>query len=100
MEFLININITWPESLSEERIAEISAAERAMAAELGARGTLVRMWRVPGRRENWGLWRAATPTEMHDVISALPVWPYMEVQIIPLAVHPVDPAAASGEIPD
>jgi muconolactone D-isomerase len=97
MEFLININITWPESLSEERIAEISVAERAMAAELAASGTLVRMWRVPGRRENWGLWRANSATEMHEIISALPVWPYMEVRIIPLADHPVDPARVSDE---
>lgn len=91
MEFLININITWPESLSDEEIQRISDAERAAAAEFASEGTLVRMWRVPGRRENWGLWRADNATTMHEVISSLPVWPFMDVQIIPLAKHPVDP---------
>lgn len=92
MEFLININITWPETLGDDEIQRISVAERQRAAELTEQGALVRMWRVPGRRENWGLWRAGDPTEMHDIISSLPVWPYMEVQVIPLADHPVDPA--------
>ena len=96
MEFLININITWPTQLPDETIQRISDEERQMAANLTDAGHLVRMWRVPGRRENWGLWRAADPTEMHKIISALPVWPYMQVQIIALAEHPVDPGVLNG----
>lgn len=92
MEFLININITWPEGMGDQEIQEISIAERQRAAELTQLGVLVRMWRVPGRRENWGLWRASDATEMHEIISSLPVWPFMQVQVIPLAEHPVDPA--------
>ncbi|GAA1628711.1 muconolactone Delta-isomerase [Leucobacter chromiireducens] len=90
-EFLVNIQIDWPRDLSEETIARVSAEERQMAAELAQAGTLVRMWRVPGRRENWGLWRAADATALHRVISALPVWPYMSVTVHSLAQHPVDP---------
>lgn len=91
MEFLININIIWSENLSESEVEKISVAEREMAAQLVKNGTLVRMWRVPGRRENWGLWKAKDATEIHEIISSLPVWPYMDVRIIPLAKHPVDP---------
>lgn len=90
-EFLVNIQIEWPRDLSEEKIAQLSVDERQMAAELAAAGTLVRMWRVPGRRENWGLWRARDATEMHQIVSELPVWPYMTVSVHPLAQHPVDP---------
>lgn len=91
MEFLINIKITWDEKLSEDTIAKLSVDERNMAAELAKAGNLIRMWRVPGRRENWGLWQADSATQMHEIVSALPVWPYMDVQIIALAEHPVDP---------
>lgn len=90
-EFLVNIKIEWPRDLSEEKIQQISADERAMAAEKASAGHLVRMWRVPGRRENWGLWRAEDATQLHEIISALPVWPYMDVTVHPLAQHPVDP---------
>lgn len=90
-EFLVNIQIDWPVGLSEETIARLSVEERQMAAELAEAGTLVRMWRVPGRRENWGLWRAQDATALHQVISGLPVWPYMTVTVHTLAQHPVDP---------
>lgn len=90
-EFLVNIKIEWPQDLPEETITQLSVEEREMAAERAAQGHLVRMWRVPGRRENWGLWRAADATELHEILSALPVWPYMDLNVQPLAKHPVDP---------
>ncbi|MEW1551231.1 muconolactone Delta-isomerase [Streptomyces tsukubensis] len=91
MEFLVNIRIGWPEGMDPARKEAVSTAERAHAAELAAAGHLVRMWRVPGRTENWGLWRAADPTELHAIISSLPVWPWMDVTVHALAAHPVDP---------
>ncbi|MEU3597750.1 muconolactone Delta-isomerase family protein [Streptomyces sp. NPDC006798] len=94
MEFLVNIRIDWPHDMDPERKEEVSAAERARAAELAAAGHLVRMWRVPGRTENWGLWQAADPTELHAIISGLPVWPWMTVTVHALARHPVDPLPA------
>lgn len=91
-EYLVNIKIEWPRDLTKKTIEELSIAERKMAATLADDGTLVRMWRVPGRRENWGLWRAANATELHSILSALPVWPYMNLTVHSLAKHPVDPA--------
>ena len=91
MEFLINIKINWPASMDPAAKEKISRDERAHAAELAGKGHLVRMWRVAGRRENWGLWRAKDATEMHAIISSLPVWPYMDVSVTALAQHPVDP---------
>ena len=90
-EYLVNIQITWPRDLPEDVIERLSVEERKMAAVRAAEGHLVRMWRVPGRRENWGLWRAANATQLHDILSALPVWPYMTVTVHPLAQHAVDP---------
>ena len=96
MEFLINIQINWPSNLASNEIERLSKAEREMAADLADSGHLMRMWRVPGRRENWGLWRASDPSEMHEIISSLPVWPYMEVKVHALAGHPVDPPLPSA----
>lgn len=90
-EFLVNIKITWPRDLPASEVAQISKDEVEMAANLAMQGHLVRMWRVPGRRENWGLWRAQNATHLHDIISGLPVWPFMEVTVHPLAEHAVDP---------
>jgi muconolactone D-isomerase len=94
MEFLVNIKLKWSEGMSEEAIDRVSREERARAADYAEKGNLVRMWRVPGRFENWGLWRAATTTELHDIISGLPAWPWMDVTVHPLSDHPVDPPIA------
>lgn len=92
MEFLVNIRINLPQDMSEAEHDHLVVTERAMAAERAKSGNLLRMWRVPGRRENWGLWSAKDATELHEILSALPVWPWMDLTVHPLAVHPVDPA--------
>jgi muconolactone D-isomerase len=92
MEFLVNIKFIWPDSITDEKRKDLREKEIKMAGELAKQGHLVRMWRVVGRRENWGLWRAKDATEMHAILSALPIWPYMDIQVMPLAVHPVDPS--------
>lgn len=93
MEFLVNIRIDWGNDKSEAWVREITQAEHAMAADLAERGHLLRMWRVPGRRENWGLWWAEDATELHAILSALPVWPWMDLDVHPLGRHAVDPGA-------
>lgn len=91
MEFLVHIEIEWPEGMTEETREEISRRERERAAELAGEGILRRMWRIPGRRANWGLWEARDASELHDALSSLPVFPWMNIHVEPLAGHPVDP---------
>ncbi|MDN2566396.1 muconolactone Delta-isomerase family protein [Aquibium sp. A9E412] len=97
MEFLVNIRFNWPDTITPEERKRLREEELARAAELTEQGHLVRMWRVIGRRENWGLWRAKDGTEMHAVLSSLPIWPYMDIQVVPLAQHAVDPAPPQVE---
>lgn len=93
MEFLVNIKLQWSESMDEDQREKVSKDERAHAVELIQQGHLVRMWRVPGRFENWGLWRADSATQLHQIISGLPAFPWMrDVSVLPLAKHPVDPS--------
>ena len=96
-EFLVNIKFvdTSGKLTADEEVALV-AEERSRAAELKAQGLLVRMWRVPGRDENWGLWRAENPTHLHQILTSLPYWPYMDLQVYCLADHPVDPIRPSG----
>jgi muconolactone D-isomerase len=94
VEFLVRIEIQLDESLSVEQREALYAAEAERARALAEAGHLVRLWRLPGRRANWGLWRAADATELHEVLTSLPLWPYMDVDVNPLARHPNDPLGA------
>jgi len=90
MEFLVSIKITPPEG-AEGNTAKLYAAEGLRAKELADQGVIRRLWRVPGEKANWGLWEAEDATALHQAISSLPLFPYMEVKVHPLAEHPSDP---------
>lgn len=97
MEYLVNIRLSIPPSMDEQAYKELVITERARAASLAEAGKLIRMWRVPGRRENWGLWQAESASELHDILASLPAWPWMDLDVHPLAEHPVDPAREGGD---
>lgn len=93
MEFLVNIKLRWSEGMDPAFRDKIVKEERAHAAELVKKGHLVRMWRVPCRFENWGLWRARDATQLHEIITGLPAYPYMyDIDVRAMAKHPVDPS--------
>lgn len=92
MEFLVSCEVRVPDHLPQERIDALRAAEAARAAELAAAGVLVRLWRVPGRWANRGLWCAADADELHTAIDSLPMRRWLDVRVEALATHPSDPA--------
>lgn len=96
-EFLVRIRNQWPVDGDKARRAELDAAEAARAAELAAEGVIVRLWRVPGRRENVGLWAAADANALHAAISSLPFYPWLDVEVQPLADHSNDPQKKKEE---
>jgi muconolactone D-isomerase len=96
MEFLVNIEINWPPDGDPERREQLFADELARGQELARAGVMKRLWRVPGRWANWGLWEAEDATALHAALTSLPLWPWMDVTVHPLARHVNDPATATG----
>ena len=88
MEFLVRSENRLPPDFAAERKAELRTAERARAMELRAAGVLKRLWRVPGRNATIGLYEAADPAELHDALMSLPMAPWLDVTVEPLALHP------------
>lgn len=93
MEFLVNIEISWPPDADDEYREEVFRRELARGRALARAGTMRRLWRVPGRWANWGLWEAEDATALHEALSSLPLWPWMDVTVHALARHVNDPAA-------
>lgn len=99
MEFLVRIQTNWPPHGPADEFSRLTTAERRRARELAEAGTIRRMWRIPGRRANWGLWEATDATELHAAISSLPLFPWLDVEVHSLALHPSDPAPPAGADP-
>jgi muconolactone D-isomerase len=93
MDFLVEIDVRLPPETDPGRKAELIAAEAVRAKELSAKGTISRLWRVPGRWSNVGIWCATDATELHEAVSSLPLYPWLDVHVTPLAEHPSDPGA-------
>jgi len=87
MEFLVRIEFSLPPDMDPAEKAELLEREAARGRELQAAGTIVRIWRVPGRFANIGIWQAADATELHAAISSLPLYPWMSNDVTALAVH-------------
>ena len=92
MDFLVEIAVRLPPETDAERKAELIAAEALRAKELAASGVISRLWRIPGRWSNVGIWIADDATALHEAISSLPLYPWLDVEVTPLASHPNDPA--------
>ncbi len=88
MDFLVQMEVT----AQIENCDELLVKEAERARQLADAGILRRLWRVPGRRANWGLWTAQTTDELHAALSSLPLFPYLNITVHPLASHPNDPA--------
>ncbi|HEX4864167.1 MAG TPA: muconolactone Delta-isomerase family protein [Acidimicrobiales bacterium] len=95
MEFLVEFEMKVPDGTAESELTERERAETTAAAKLTADGHLLRVWRraVPtGSAKVLGLYRADSETQLDDLLSGLPLYPWMNVAVTPLEPHPNDPA--------
>jgi muconolactone D-isomerase len=91
MEFMVHIKNTFPADGSKELLAQLVKQEGERAAELAANGIIKKLWRRAGQKSNVGIWVADDATQLHSALSSLPFFPWLEVEVWPLAEHPNDP---------
>jgi muconolactone delta-isomerase len=99
MEFLTTFEVTFPDSASEQEVAEMKAREADRTHELADQGFLVRLWSLPPTPGHWralGLWRAEAAGELQVVLRSLPMDPWMDTETTPLTEHPNDPARSEA----
>ncbi len=101
MQFKVEIVVKLPGDWQKAQVDEIYAAEMEHAHILRNEGKLLRIWRIVGERANVGIWQADSLEELHESISGLPLFPYIEVSVTPLIEHPSTPSyrAQFGELP-
>ena len=87
MEFLVRIHFSLPPDMDPAAKDELIERETERGRELRAAGAIVRIWRIPGRTANVGIWQAADATELHGLLSSLPLFPWMDIDVTALAVH-------------
>jgi muconolactone D-isomerase len=94
-EFLVKIKINLPADLDATDREALVAAELKRGQELVEGGSILRIWRLPGRRANVGIWSAPDADALHAAITTLPMFPYLDVEVTALATHPVEQDASA-----
>ncbi len=91
MEFLARIEQNISPDMDPARLAEVKAAEQVRGQELVDAGKLRRIWRIPGRRAVYALYRVESTEELHDILASLPLFPWMDIEVTALGAHALDP---------
>lgn len=90
MLFHARMDVRIPHDLDPALRADIVAREKAYAQELQRAGKWPHLWRIVGEYSNISIFDANSTDELHDLLSGLPLFPYMDIKVTPLATHPSD----------
>jgi len=88
MLYLVRMDVSLPPAMSAVDVDALKAKERAYSQELQRSGSWIELWRVVGEYANYSVFDVASNDELHDVLSGLPLFPYMSISVTPLARHP------------
>ncbi len=95
MLFHVRMDVRIPHDLPPDVRAITLAREKAYSQELQRSGKWPHIWRVVGEYANVSIFDVDSNDELHDLLSGLPLFPYMDISVTPLAQHPSDIAAAT-----
>lgn len=90
MLFLVRMDVNLPADMPSEEAAAIKAVEKAYSQDLQQQGKWRHIWRVVGEYSNYSVFDAESNDELHNMLSVLPLFPYMDISVTPLAKHPSD----------
>ena len=87
MLFHVRMDVDIPRDMDPVERDKLVATELAYSHELQRRGTWVHVWRVVGQFTNFSVFDVASTDELHDILWNLPLFPFMKIQVTPLAKH-------------
>lgn len=89
----VRMDVALPADLDPQIRDEIIGREKAYSQELQRSGKWPHIWRIVGEYANISIFDVDTNDELHQILSGLPLFPYMTIRVTPLATHPSDIAS-------
>ena len=88
MLFKVEMTVNIPASLPKVQVDEIKAKEKAYSQRLQREGKWLHIWRVVGQYANVSLFEVKDNQELHEILTGLPLFPYMDITVQALCEHP------------
>ncbi len=88
MLFHVRMDVRIPHDLPAEQAAEILAREKAYSQQLQQSGKWRHIWRIAGQYANYSVFDVKDNDELHEILSGLPLFKFMQIEVTPLLRHP------------
>ncbi|NUR14981.1 MAG: muconolactone Delta-isomerase [Dermatophilaceae bacterium] len=88
MLFAVRMDVDIPRDLDPASRDETVAREREYSQQLQRAGEWRHIWRVVGQYSNVSVFDVASNERLHEILWGLPLFPYMSIEVTPLATHP------------
>jgi muconolactone D-isomerase len=88
MLYLVHMQVNIPADMDPERVDALKAEEKAFSQQLQREGKWRHLWRVAGEYANYSVFDVESNDQLHALLSALPLFPFMAIRVTPLAQHP------------
>ena len=88
MLFQVQIIVRVPHDADMAKIGALSATEIERAKALQRAGKWLHIWRIAGKWANISIFNVDSTDELHEILSSLPLFPYMEIAVTALCRHP------------
>ena len=88
MLYHVRMDVRPLHDIDSEQFERLKAEERAKAQELQRSGKWRHLWRIAGLYSNISIFDVENHHELRAILSGLPLFPFMEMTVTPLARHP------------
>lgn len=88
MLFQVEMTVRLPADMPEAEAAAIKAREKAYSQDLQRQGIWRHLWRVAGSYRNVSIFDCRDNAHLHEVLTGLPLFPWMEIAVTALCRHP------------
>ncbi|MDR3473043.1 MAG: muconolactone Delta-isomerase [Devosia sp.] len=88
MLFKVEMDVKAPLEYDQQRFEALKAAEKARSEELQRAGVWRHIWRVVGQYSNVSIFDVENNAALHDLLTTLPLYPFMVVRVTALCRHP------------
>ena len=88
MLYHVRMDVRPPHGIDPIAFDRLKAEEKARAEQLQRDGAWRHLWRIAGHYSNISIFDVPDHDALHAILSTLPLFPFMEISVTPLAQHP------------
>jgi muconolactone D-isomerase len=82
------MNVDLPATMPPDEAATLRQTEKDLAQRLQREGKWRHLWRIAGQYANVSIFDVGSVDELHTLLTSLPLFPYMHIDVMPLCRHP------------